>query len=296
MNESNVYNSIGVDGGGTSCRIGLNLDGYRYEIKTGCANVTSDFAGALRSISLGVSALADMAGFPVQRLHELPIYLGLAGVLDETAALQVKKALPFKRIQVADDRISTLTGALDGADGAVAGIGTGSFLASQRDGKVKLVGGYGFRIGDEASGAWLGRALLTKTLHALDGLQPHSALSNDILSQLGGDTAGIVRFASSATPQDFGRFAPLVVQAANDGDDIGIALMQAGAKYITSVLSAVGWLHSTPLCLTGGVGPHYIGFLPAEIAAKVTDPIGTGLDGALILASRMAIEARGSIA
>jgi glucosamine kinase len=295
MSNSKTYNIIGVDGGGTSCRIALILEGRRYEAKAGRANVTSDFSGAMRSISQGLIAVADMAGVSLQVLYELPIYLGLAGVLDDAVALQVEKALPFEHIQAADDRLSTLLGVLDGADGAVAGIGTGSFLASQRDATVRLIGGYGFQIGDEASGAWLGRALLSKTMHVLDGLHPPSALSSDVLSQLGGNAADIVRFASSATPGDFGRFAPQVVQAALAGDAIGLGLIQAGAKYITNALTAVGWSRSTPLCLTGGVGPQYAQFLPTDIAEKVATPKGTGLDGALILASRMAIKVRGAV-
>ncbi|MCI2397776.1 BadF/BadG/BcrA/BcrD ATPase family protein [Aliiroseovarius subalbicans] len=288
MRDSNTYDAIGVDGGGTSCRIAVVLGGARASLKTGRANVNSDFSGAVETICAGVNSLADQLEVAPRTLFALPAYLGLAGVLDDAVAARVAKALPFDTAQVDEDPIPTLTGALDGADGAVAGIGTGSFLARRIGDETRLIGGHGFRVGDEASGAWLGRGALIRTLHVVDGLYPATPLTDAILDQLGGSAAGIVAFATRATPEDFGTFAPRVVAAANEGDAAGLDLMERGARYIEDGLRAVGWTPDTPLCLTGGVGPHYAPFLGDDTRAAVVPPKGSGLDGAVMLAQRLA--------
>lgn len=287
MRDSDSYDAVGVDGGGTSCRIAVMLGGRRASLKTGAANVSSDFDGALTTICEGVAALAAELGATPERLFALPAYLGLAGVVDAEMGARVTAALPFAQAKVEDDRISTLVGALCDHDGAVAGIGTGSFLARQAGGRYHLIGGYGLRLGDEASAAWLGRGLLSRALHASDGLSPATPLTDAILEEFGG-AGGIVPFATRATPGDFGRYAPRVVEEAAQDDAVARALMESGAEYIIAGLAAIGWTPTEPLCLTGGVGPTYAPYLPEKTAKAVVAPKSNGLDGALHLAQRLA--------
>jgi len=294
MTDSPTHSFIGVDGGGTSCRIALVHQGQRSEVTLGRANVSSDFDGAIRTLREGLHAVGARAGASPQTLHNIPAYLGLAGVLSTRLSHRVAAALPLNVIRVEDDRISTLTGALDGHDGAVAGVGTGSFLARQSGAQTHLIGGYGFRIGDEASGAWLGRALLARTLQALDGLVAPSPLSERVLARLGGAAAGVVEFATSAAPEDFGTFAPDIVTAALGNDPIARSLMNAGAAYISDGLRALNWQTDEPVCLTGGVGPHYMPYLQQDVRNAIKVPKGSGLDGALILAARFSAETSGA--
>lgn len=286
MQDSTPNNVIGVDGGGTSCRVALVLDGQRHEVQAGAANATSDFDGTIRTIRGALDHLRDAAGVSGDRLRALPAYLGLAGVLDPQTGDRIAAALKLSRARVEDDRRSTVTGALGGGDGAVAGIGTGSFLARQAGDRLRLIGGYGLTVGDEASGAWLGRGLLSHTLHTLDGLMPRGTLTDAIATEYG-DAVGIVRFASTAGAADFAGLAPRVIGAAQDGDATALTLMRAGARYIEQGLHAMGWKTAEPVCLTGGVGPHYAPYLAADIASALCDPAGTALDGALLLAAEM---------
>jgi glucosamine kinase len=293
MRELNPTNVIAVDGGGTSCRIALRFNGARTELQTGPANVASNFDGAVRTIRAGLDTLAQQAGVDLGTICALPAYLGLAGVLGSGVATRVAGELPLARVRVEDDRIAALTGALAGLDGVVAGIGTGSFLGLRRGAQTRLIGGYGLNLGDEASGAWLGRRLLARSLHVLDGLAQPSPLTEAILADFGADAGAIVAFAGGATPEAFAAFAPRIVTAAQRGDAAANALMEAGAGYIAKGLVALGWKAGERLCLTGGVGPQYQSFLRPDIAASVRAPLGTGLDGALMLAARFAAEPSG---
>jgi len=284
---------VAVDGGGTSCRIAVLRDGVRSDITTGSANVASDRGAAIRTINDALTEVAGIAGLPLPALRKCPAYLGLAGVMSLADGAAVAAALALENGVVADDRIATVKGAMGAGDGAVAGIGTGSFLGRQDRGVIRLIGGYGLGLGDEASGAWLGRTLLARVLLVVDGLAGGSALTDRVLADFGGEVAGIVGFSTTAQPRDYGRFAPWITRAAHDGDIIARELMQSGAEYIARALRALGWKPGEALCLTGGVGPQYQAYLPAEMAACVTAPMGSGLDGALALAAQIGRETGG---
>lgn len=288
MQTTQDFDILGVDGGGTACRMAAIVQGHRFEIRTGSANVSSDFEAAIATLDQGLQALADQAGLPIADLRALPAHLGLAGVMDQSIGQRVATALSLKHAQIHDDRAAALCGALGGKSGAIAGIGTGSFLARQSETGVQFVGGYGLSLGDEASGAWLGRALLRRCLHVLDGLAPTSPVVAETLAQFDHTAAQIVAFAGRATPADYGQFAPAITGAARQQDPFARDLMAQGAHYITNGLTAMGWAIDEPLCLTGGVGSHYAPYLPDALRARLMTAIGTNLDGALTLAAQQA--------
>ncbi len=284
MSADNSYPILGIDGGGTSCRIGLSIAGQVTQVHAGPANITTNFDAAIATISRGITEVAQRAGVARAALTDAHAYLGLAGVMAPQMGRQVADALALNRAQVGDDRLTMLTGALGGAHGAVAGVGTGSFLARQSHDGTQLMGGYGFSLGDDASGAWLGHTLLRHCLRVLDGMAPPSPLTRQILEQFSNLPKALIDFAQDADPADFGTFAPQIMEAARAGDATGITLAQTGANYITDALAALGWSPKEPLCLTGGLGPHYAPFLPKVVGAALIAPRGSGLDGALLLA------------
>ncbi len=275
---------IGIDGGGTSCRATLRLgpDGVRHDVVLGPANVTTDFKAALTTINAALAELASRADLSRDALAQSQAHLGLAGVMSDAIAARVAESLPIRAAVVTDDRPTTIAGALGEADGAVAAIGTGSFVGRQVAGSIQGVGGWGFYIGDQASGAWLLRRCLEQVMLAVDGFAPHTDLSRTILRDHGDDPGQIVQFSLASQPSDYARFAHVVVAAGESGDALGTRLMQEGAAYIRDALRLLGWTPGEPLCLTGGLGPAYARWLGIDtISAR-----GTALDGALALAAR----------
>jgi len=273
---------LGVDGGGTSCRAALAVSGVRHEVALGPANVSTDFDGAVTTIRAAIMAVAATAGVSPEMAFAAPAHLGLAGVMSSAIAARVAAALPLTDAEVTDDRPTTIAGALGSADGAVAAIGTGSFLGRQVAGKVRGIGGWGFQIGDQAAGAWLMRRCLEEVMLAIDGIAATTDLTRSILADHGGDPADIVLFSLTARPADYARLATKIVAAADAGDLLGRQLMAEGADYIRAGLSVLGWAPGEPLCLTGGLGTAYAAWL-----GEPTVPArGSALDGAVQLAAR----------
>jgi len=279
---------IGVDGGGTACRLALTWAGQRHEITLGAANAATDRVGAIATVRAGIQQLAERAGLDSAQLEHARVHVALAGVMSPADEQAMTDGLGLAHVTVSDDRISTVIGALGKGvgkdDGAVAGIGTGSFLARQADGKVRFVGGWGLDLGDEASGAWLGRGMLASTLRVEDGLTEGSALSDEMRRRFDG-TAGIVAFASKATPGELAELAPSIVAAAEAGDRLATALMQAGADYILHGLKVLGWSMGEPACLIGGLAASYRPWLHADLQGSLRAQKGSALDGALQLAA-----------
>ncbi|MDX8348308.1 BadF/BadG/BcrA/BcrD ATPase family protein [Cognatiyoonia sp. IB215446] len=279
---------FGVDGGGSGCRVQVtDPTGKRLVVtEGGPANVYTDLDGALKNIRTAIKGAAAQLGLDDRHLTTCPAHLGLAGAISNVESDAVKVAIPFERLSVSDDRATTLAGALGDTDGIVASVGTGSFVAAQMGAQQRFFGGWGAMISDEASGAWLGYQLLTRSVFAADGLIAKTVLTKEMLTQVGGSPAGLTAMAKDAAPDDIAALAPRVVSAANQGDEVGVALMKEGANYLMACIRAAGWGPGTRLCLTGGIGPYYAPYLDADLQPFLEPPAGSALDGAVLLALR----------
>lgn len=281
---------IAVDGGGTRCRLVLERAGARTAVEAGPANVATDFDAALREIRRGLDLLAQEAGLTAEAIAAVPAYLGLAGATDRAICARVEGALPFARVRVEEDRAPALQGALGDVDGAIAHCGTGSFFGLRQGGSARFVGGWGARLGDEASAFWVGRMALTGTLAAVDGLRPHSPLSQALLARWQ-TPAGLVAFAGSAAPGAIAEIAKDVASAALEGDALGREVMEAGAAHVADMLTRLGWQAGLAICFTGGLAPSYGPYLPDDMQAALVAAKAPPIEGAIALAQAFAGEA-----
>ncbi|MGB0440245.1 MAG: BadF/BadG/BcrA/BcrD ATPase family protein, partial [Paracoccaceae bacterium] len=249
-------------------------------------NFAIDPQGCAAAIYAALQVLAEKADLSLRELWTLPTYAGVAGVVRSSDAEKLRRILPFDHLQVEDDRRAMIMGALDGRDGYVAALGTGSFFVRSVGDDIAAIGGWGLTLGDEASGAWLGRQALRMALWAHDGLDPMTEMAQTILDEMGG-AEGVVDFARSARPEEFARIAPSICALAEAHDTGAQALMTRGAHWIERALTALGWAPGQWVCLTGGIGESYKPYLPDAVSQDLRKPVGTALDGALVLAQTM---------
>jgi glucosamine kinase len=138
---------LGVDGGGTGCRVAICDAQGRIlaRAEAGPANIASAPEAALGNIlSASDAVLAQLGGdVPMSRLQA---GLGLAGANAAGAGEWLGARLPFARAQIVTDAVTAVKGALGDQDGIVAAIGTGSVFAEQRAGRVRQIGGWGLAL------------------------------------------------------------------------------------------------------------------------------------------------------
>lgn len=267
---------LGIDGGGTGCRAAVCDAGGRIlgEGRAGPANIASDPDGALANVLAATrAALPEGAS-----MGTLKAVLGMAGANVAECAARLKAALPFASARVETDAAISVKGALQDGDGVVAAIGTGSVFASQRGGVLHHIGGWGLVLGDEGSGAWIGRRALSETLRAVDGFRPMTPLARALLDEMGGGD-GIVAFAQGARPADLAALAPRLI--ASD-DPIAHSVMGLACGHVAAFITRLQGCDPVPVVYLGGLGATYAERLAGRW--RQLDPLGSALDGALWLA------------
>jgi glucosamine kinase len=281
---------IGVDGGGTSCRAAVaRLDGTIIgRGESGSSNITTNLDGATDNILSAVRAALSAAGLHEDVLQHSAAVLGLAGANVGDFATRLSERLPFARQEIESDATIALQGALADGDGTIAILGTGSAFLSRKGETLRLIGGWGFQLSDLGGGARLGRDLLERAILAHDGVAKQTALTDEILGQFERGPEGIVLFAQTAKPADYGRFAPLVLRQLGAGDETAKQLFSAAAKTVDAAFDTLCMDGIDRIALLGGLARFYPDYLAERHRRRLVPPIADALTGAVELAAKLA--------
>lgn len=267
---------LGLDGGGSGCRAAVADGAGRIlgQATGGPANILSDPEGARANILDACTRAMAQAGVSAVQAAGM----GLAGANAAGTVDRLRAALPFARVRIETDAVTAALGALGDRDGIVAAIGTGSVFARRIGAEIRQIGGRGLILGDEGSGAWMGRAALAAALRAEDG---HAALTPFMAGLIAGygDSLGVIAFARNATPADFAALAPLIL---GSDDPAARALVAAAAAEIAAAIDVLQGGRALPVVFLGGLGPAFRDRLSGRW--PMAEPAGTALDGALMLA------------
>ena len=282
---------LGIDGGGTRCRVRLRDAAGRKlgEGEGGPANIHQDFAGSINSIRAAAAAALNAAGRADLPAKDIHAGLGLAGIVSSGAVSRLHEAgLPFGAITAINDAHAACLGAHGGADGGIVICGTGSAGFAIVGGQQHAIGGWGFELGDDGSGAVMGRQAVRRGVLAIDGLGPTSPLLSALLDDLGRDQTKLAAWARAARPVDYGRFAPRVWAAAAAGDAVGCDIVGEAVAAVSALALRLKQLGASKLSMLGGMTANLLSALPAEIAASFVPPTADAADGAIMAARRAA--------
>lgn len=270
---------IGIDGGGTGCRLAISLNGAQArEFSGGPANFVSDPDAALGVITqLRERALTELGVLRADWANAR-VCCGLAGARLPGEADRFKARLPFPAC-VLDDSRTALEGAFDGGDGTLASLGTGSFFIRKAGGTVHHIGGWGFHLGDEGSAAWAGRRALSLALRVVDGRLPPDPLADTLIAAC--PTHPSV-FARDAQPSEFAALVPLLLEHPDSA--LGQHVLAEVMSAVEGGIGDIGHSSGTPLVLAGGFGTALRAHLGDAFRGDLVDPRGRPLDGALRLA------------
>lgn len=280
---------LGIDGGGTSCRAALaTADGTVVgRAKSGAANIRTDLTGARSNIVEAARQAFIAAGQNPDLIPQTPAILGLAGANVGTYRQQLEAILPFSTSRVETDAEIALEGAVGSGDGAMAILGTGTAYMARRNGTSRAIGGWGFQVGDQGSGARIGRDLLEQTLLAHDGVCERSPLTDSMMAVFRNNPEDVVEFTTNAKPGDFGGFAPKVFEHAEKGDRVANFILDKAITDVEASLGALDLADGAPLCLLGGLAPLYAPRLSARYQALLKPALDDALGGAVQMAVRL---------
>ncbi len=278
---------IGVDGGGTGCR--ARLENARGSgLGTGIAGPATIRLGldqAMASVETACLAALAEAGFGAEHLARVHAGIGLAGIGRKGAlAALAARPHPFASVGFASDGLIACIGAHSGKDGGIVIVGTGSFGLARVEGREIRVGGYGFPISDEGSGADLGLQAIRLALRAADGRLEASPLLHDVIARFNSDPFDAVAWMDRATATDYATFAPLVMRHADQGDPMGRRIVQGAAEQIDELVRALVGRGAKRIALIGGLSSAIEPWLAPDVRRRLTPLEGDAVAGALQLA------------
>ena len=271
---------LGIDAGGTKtvCLLADDRGRIVAESRGGGANLQA--AGELEVEKVLHRVMDEALGD--RDIRPAAICLGIAGVDrddDAEAVRCIMRRIGFKtRVLVVNDALIALVAGAGDRPGVVVVAGTGS-IAYGRDvrGRAARAGGWGYLLGDEGGGFWIGRAALTAVVRQFDGRGPRTLLTEMVLAEMrllsppqlihAIYVRGLHRYAIAS-------IAPIVQHAADRGDAVAAEIIERAAGELAAAAASVILRldmrgDSFPTILAGGIFrglPSLIGKVGGRIA------------------------------
>ena len=287
--DSGPHFYLGVDGGGTGCRARIE-DGEGTLLGQGLSGPATTRLGidkAWASISRAFAAAVGEAGLGAGDLARTHVGIGLAGI-GRKGAMETLQAIPhpFARVTFVSDAIGACLGAHSGQDGAIVIAGTGSIGIGFVEGRDLRVGGYGFPISDEGSGADLGLKAVQLALRAHDGRHDRSALLAEVMHRFQDDPMEAVAWMDRSTATDYAALAPMVMRHADQGDAAGRRIVQSAAEQIDALVRVLFDQGAPRVTLLGGLSSPLEPWLSPDVRRRLKPADGDAVAGGIILAKR----------
>jgi len=278
---------IGVDGGGTNCRARIE-DAGGCPLGRGVAGPATTRIGpvkAMQAVTTASLAAAIDAGLPPDALVQSIAGVGLAGI-DREGMFEVvlRQPHPFRNMVCSTDANTACLGAHSGCDGGIVIAGTGSIGFARASGRELRIGGYGFPISDEGSGADVGLQAVRVALRAHDGRMTPTGFSREIMRRLGPEPSTVVAWSEQATATDYARLAPVVFDHAEAGDPLAQDIVVDGARQIDRLVRSLLEFGAPRISLLGGLALPFMRWLSPDVLQALSPPEGDAVAGALLLA------------
>ena len=190
------------------------------------------------------------------------VCLGIAGVdrPDDAAIMRgiMRRIGQKRRTLIVNDALVALTAGADDGPGVVVICGTGSICYGRNEhGHAARSGGWGYVLGDEGSGYWIGRRALAAVVRHADGRGPATALTALVLDHFRVRLVNdLVQEVHLRDPRRH-RVASLggALQAAIDaGDPVAREILDEGARELAAMAHSV----AERLQLRGAVFPFVL--------------------------------------
>jgi glucosamine kinase len=286
---------IGIDGGGTGTRARLTrADGEVLGFAhAGPSALGQGVQQAWKNVSQAIERSFRIANVHAWQPEECAIGLGLAGaIVPKHNRDFMQAANRFGKIELASDGYTTLLGAHGGRPGAVIAAGTGSIGEVLRDdGEHVAVGGWGYPVGDEGSGAWIGMRAMREAQQVSDGRASAGPLVHAVWSVAGNSRDALLAWCERAGQHEYAALAPLVFDT-EATDTKAAQLLNDAARALDDIAHALDPGSRLPLVVSGSVGARLQDRLAPSIRARLVEPAGDAVDGALRLI-RAQLEATG---
>lgn len=270
---------LGIDAGGTKtvCQLADEQGELLAEARRGGANLQA--SGELEVEKVLHEVMEEALG--EHDVRPAAICLGIAGVDrpdDARVVRGIMRRIGYKaRVLVVNDALVALEAGAPDAPGVVLIAGTGSIAYGRNDqNQAARAGGWGYMLGDEGSGYWIGRAALRAVLREADRRGPATQLTGLLLHYYGVARAQDLIaqvYHGTLRPAAIAALAQCVQGAFSNGDAVAIGILRSAADQLESAaLSVARRLEMVgsefPFVLSGGIF-RAVPWLEEELARRL---------------------------
>jgi glucosamine kinase len=288
-----------IDGGQSGCRVVYVVDGEQAGSGSGSGlsrharDRTEDLLRAIERACMDID------------LHTVQaVVAGLSGFDDSSESAHaimkgIRSLVQAERVIVTNDAVTSYLGAIGVAPGAMVAAGTGIIaLAGDTDGSFARADGWGYILGDDGGGYYIGRRGLASALRAWDGRGGSDALRQKAKESIGLPKEIKKHVYEAPNPvSEVAEFAVQVAEAAREGDPEASKIWEDAAR--EAALTATASLRqvfdpgaSVTVSWTGSLfdahdlmlGPFKAHMAEMWPSARLLAPEGKALRGALLLA------------
>jgi glucosamine kinase len=239
---------MGIDGGGSTVRVAITTPELTIRGQASGPTANPSVVGrdaAAETIRAAMRSALRSADLSPEQINAVGIGIAGAAASHSEAWLRevVTAVTPHARLALSADYETALVGAIGQRCGVLVLAGTGSFAYGVNvKGETALVGGWGYLIGDEGSGYWLGSEGLRAVVRALDGRGPMTTLTTALLSALGlSDRMDLIHWlydGAANRTREIAALGPLMLEQASS-DPVAAAIVQRAADELAQATEAV---------------------------------------------------------
>lgn len=250
---------LGIDGGASSAKWCL-VDDSRRKIKEGKSGPIDGHIYRAESKARFTEFIAGLAKEISEEVAA--IYLGLTGApesIEKQSALlyEIRAHFPVAKSLIENDVFLAYRSAFGSEQGILLYAGTGSILIfSDKDNQLKRIGGWGYLLGDEGAGYWIGRESIRKVLFDLEVGEVTELSEVVFRSAQGRDWDSIKRFVYSADRSEIAALAKEVIELSESGVESAQEIIDAAGAELAALVErgflAVGD-SKPPVIFAGGI-------------------------------------------
>lgn len=274
-----------VDGGASRCRLAAYSGQGRALAQASLsehASLSLGVRSAWHHIEQGLELIRAELGESAA-WHPVQLVMGLAGSLQQQKREAFLECLPTSLpATLVTDGYAQLMGATQGNPGICLSVGTGSVLHwLDEHGQTGMVGGWGFPVGDEGSGAWLGMRALQHLLQHQDGKLQDSSLIDALQLRVGTKVSSIQQWTTESRSTVLASLAPLVFEHAGRSDQLACCLIEEAADRCLQLIRLAP--AHLPVYVAGSVGQQLVERLSAVVERPVAKSAHDALHGLWLL-------------
>ena len=210
------------------------------------------------------------------------VYMGITGVTqDGSIEREIETCFKCPSRVVSDIELAYRAN-FEVGDGILLYAGTGSVAyAIDENSEAHKIGGWGYLLGDEGAGYWIGKEAIRLSLFEIEKKSriKEGSLFDQILKEIqAGDWNGIKTFVYSKDRAEIAALSKIVDRAAEAGDPEAISILKKAASHLGELVNRTDGVlvrKSLPVKFTGGISGSKILYQELEKYLRMRVSIST---------------------